>query len=88
MKDSKVTSLIANSEMYKSSSRKTSQVNKVKAKQSNIKQQSDKSDNKRRLASNLIRRVTLRAIVRSKSVVTFVVQIHTAMRHAFPRRGK
>ena len=47
LKDSKVISLIANSEMYKSSSRKTSEVNEVKAKQSNIKQQCDQSDNKK-----------------------------------------
>ena len=48
MKDQKVTSLIANREMYKSSRKSSSKVNEVKGNiKNNVKHQGDKSDNKR-----------------------------------------
>ena len=48
LKDQKVTSLITKSEMYKSLSRNSSKVNEVKGNiKNNVKQQGDKSDNKK-----------------------------------------
>ena len=69
--------------MYKSSSRNTSKVNEVKGNINSVTRVITKS-----LASNVARKATSRAVVRSRSFVIFVAQILTAMKHASHRRGK